>query len=52
MKIIAESPLPAMKEYFEQAFVALSCTSMGFQGGISISEIYDKLPCLSNLLIC
>lgn len=51
-KIIAESPLPVMKGYFEQAFIALSCTSMGFQGGISISEIYDKLPCLFNLLIC
>lgn len=51
-KIIAESPLAVMKGYFEQAFVALSCTSMGFQGGISISEIHDKFSCLSNLLIC
>jgi len=41
-KIIAESPLPIMKGYFEQAFVALGCTSGGIQGGISVSEIYDK----------
>ena len=31
-----------MKGYFEQAFVALGCTSGGIQGGISVSEIYDK----------